>query len=158
MTYPLGLGLAALSRHCFSLNNALSVSLIVVLDARGRARSADLHLDFGQPVLDLPLLLIQLDAHRRVLGLQTFQTLAETLNLRQQSLVRAEQRCRALAHQLSHTVAGHACTKEERIVVVEITHTFFPQITSIFDSYIHYIHYKLYTLYTLHVNQYKCIY
>lgn len=64
VTYPLDFGLAALSRHCFSLNNALSVSLIVVLDARGRARPANLHLDFGQPVLNLPLLLIQLRAHR----------------------------------------------------------------------------------------------
>lgn len=111
--YPLDLGLAALSRHCFSLNNALSVSFIGVLDARGWTRPADLHLDLGQPVLDLPLLLIQLDAHRRVLSFQTFQALAETLNLRQQSLVRAEQRCRALAHQLSHTVAGHTCMKED---------------------------------------------
>lgn len=76
MTYPLDLGLAALSRHCFSLNNALLISLIVVLDARRRTRPADLHLDLGQPVLDLPLLLIQLDAHRRVLGFQAFQALA----------------------------------------------------------------------------------
>lgn len=113
VTYPLDFGLAALSRHCFSLNNALSVSLIVVLDARGRARPADLHLDFGQPMLDLPLLLIQLGAHCRLLGLQTFQTLAETLNLRQQRLVRAEQRYCALAHQLSHTVASHAYKKED---------------------------------------------
>lgn len=106
-TYPLDLGLAALSRHCFSLNNALAVSLVVVLDARGRARPADLHLDFRQPVLDLPLLLVQLDAHRRVLRLQELEALAETLNLRQQGLV-TEQGCRALAHQLRHAVAGHA--------------------------------------------------
>jgi len=108
VTYPLDLGLAALSRHCFLLNNAFSVSLVVVLDARGRACAADLHLDFGQPMFDFPLLLVQLDAHRRVFAFQAFQTLAEALNFRQQSLVRAEQGCRALAHQLRHTVAGHA--------------------------------------------------
>lgn len=108
MAYPLDLGLAALSRHSFSLNNAFSISLIVVLDARGRARPADLHLDFGQPMLDLPLLLVQLDAHRRVLGLQALQPLAETLYLRQQCLVGAKQGRRTLAHQLRHAVASHA--------------------------------------------------
>lgn len=90
VAYPLDLGLAALSRHCFSLNDAFAISLIVVLDARGRARPADLHLDFGQPMFDLPLLLIQLDAHRRVLGFQALQPLAKTLDLREQRLVGAE--------------------------------------------------------------------
>jgi len=69
-TYPLDFGLAALSRHCFSLNDALPVPLVVVLEAGGRARAAYLHLDLGQPVLDFPLLLIQFHAHRRVLRLQ----------------------------------------------------------------------------------------
>lgn len=52
------------------LNDALLVALVVVvLQAARRARSADLHLDLGEPILQLPLLLVELDTHRRILRL-----------------------------------------------------------------------------------------
>lgn len=86
------------------LNDALAVAL-VVLEAAGRPGAADLHLDLGEPVLQLPLLLVQLDAHRGVLGLDGVQSLAESLDLGLQGFVRAEQRRRGARHQLGHAVA-----------------------------------------------------
>lgn len=73
------------------LNDALAVPF-VVLQAAGRAGPADLELYLCQPVLQLPLLLVELDAHGGVLRLHGVQALAQSLDLRLQRLVGAQER------------------------------------------------------------------
>ena len=62
------------------LNDALPVPF-VVFQAAGGPGAAYLHLDFGEPVLQLPLLLVQFFAHRRVLRFHGVQSLPQPLYL-----------------------------------------------------------------------------
>lgn len=63
----------------------------VLLADAGRGRGpADLHLDFRQPVLDLPLLLSQLGVQAKVLRLDGVQTFPQPLDLALEGLVGAQ--------------------------------------------------------------------
>lgn len=112
--------LAAITRLSFLLNDALPVAL-AVLQARGRRRPANLHLNLRQPILHAPLLLLQLRAHHRIFALQADQPLAQSFDFSHQRLVRTPIWRHVFAHQLAHAVArqtyniSNQSTRENKI-------------------------------------------
>lgn len=70
------------------------LGFVLLTDAGRGRRATDLHLDFRQPVLDLPLLLGQLGVQAEVLRLDGVQTFPQPLDLALEGLVGSQQwRC-----------------------------------------------------------------
>lgn len=70
-------------QRILSLNDAFAISFVLLLSyATRRSRAADLHFDFGQSVFELPLLLVEFDAHRCVFGFDRVEALAQPFDFR----------------------------------------------------------------------------
>lgn len=103
---------ASRGQLAFVLNDTLAISFQVLdlqigaVDARlGRRGGAQLHLDLGQAVVQLPLLLRQFAVERIVLGLDGVQTLAQPFDLLLERFVRRAQQRNGGARQMRQRIA-----------------------------------------------------
>ena len=97
-------------------DEGLAIALVVLSAGLSRWAAADLHLDLGQSVLHLPLLLAQFDAHGRVLRLEHHQPLAQPLDLLFEQRVR-HPRAGAAACQARLRVVVHRHARQARLDV-----------------------------------------